>query len=130
MPEVCSSFSLWIGRFISFFYLAFIYILAALVLRSIGDFMTTQIISETPLQFTHILFLLVVIAGAYLGIEVMGRSAETFMPWLVLLLLFLTISISPQISLDNLKPYFGNGVLPVISASKVVIGTPFHKMVT
>ena len=123
-------FGAWIGRFISFFYLAFIYILAALVLRNIGDFMTTQIIPETPLQFTHILFLLVVIAGSYLGIEAIGRSAEIFMPWLVLLLLFLTISISPQISLDNLKPYFGNGVMPVVSASKVVIGTPFLEMVT
>lgn len=124
------AFGSWFGRLFSVFYLVFIYILAALVLRNIGDFMTTQIIPETPLQFTHILFLLVVIAGAYLGVEVIGRSAEIFMPWLILLLLFMMISTSPQMSMDNLKPFFGNGVLPVLKTANIMIGTPFLEMVT
>ncbi|KHE67254.1 endospore germination permease, partial [Halobacillus sp. BBL2006] len=123
-------FGAWIGRVISFFYLCFIYILAALVLRNIGDFMTTQIIPETPLQFTHILFLLVVIGGTYLGIEAIGRTAEIFVPWMILLLVFLTVSIAPQISLDNLKPVLGNGITPVLSGSTIMIGTPFLEMVS
>ncbi|WP_079480337.1 GerAB/ArcD/ProY family transporter [Halobacillus salinus] len=123
-------FGAWFGRLFSVFYLIFIYILAALVLRNIGDFMTTQIIPETPLQFTHILFLLVVIAGAYLGVQVIGRSAEIFMPWLIILLLFMVLSISPQISIDNLKPVFGNGVVPVLKTANIVVGTPFLEMVT
>lgn len=122
-------FGSWVGRILSFFYLSFIYILAALVLRNIGDFMTTQIIPETPLQFTHILFLLVVICGAYLGIEAIGRSAEIFMPWLIILFLLMAISLAPQISLDNLKPMLENGVTPILSASTILIGTPLLEMV-
>ncbi|MGP4059379.1 GerAB/ArcD/ProY family transporter [Halobacillus sp. H74] len=125
-----SVFGNWIGRVILFFYLSFLYVLASLVLRNIGDFMTTLIIPETPLQFTHILFLLVVIWGAYLGIEAIGRSAEMFMPWVVLLLIFFTISLSPQIKMENLQPIFGNGITPVLSTSMVVIGTPLLELVT
>ena len=114
----------WAGRLFCIFYLSFLYILASLVLRNIGDFMTTQIIPETPLQFTHTLFLLVIIGGTYLGIESIARSSEIFMPWMVLLLIFLTISMMPQINLDQLKPMFGNGVLPIINSSSIIIGTP------
>ncbi|GGF29220.1 germination protein [Halobacillus andaensis] len=123
-------FGNWFGRFILFFYLSFLFILAALVLRNIGDFMTTEIIPETPLQFTHILFLIVVIWGAYLGLEVMGRSAEMFMPWVFLLLLFFTITLAPQINVENLQPFLGEGFMPVLSTSTFVIGTPLLEMVT
>ncbi|MCA0969322.1 endospore germination permease [Halobacillus litoralis] len=124
------AFGPWIGRVLNLFYLMFLYILSALVLRNIGDFMTTQIIPETPLQFTHILFLLVIIAGAYLGIEAMGRSAEIFIPWMVLLLIFMVISVAPQINMEHLKPHFENGIWPPIKASGIVIGTPYLEMIT
>ncbi|ASF41157.1 spore gernimation protein [Halobacillus halophilus] len=122
-------FGNWAGRLFCIFYLSFLYILASLVLRNIGDFMTTQIIPETPLQFTHTLFLLVIIAGTYLGIESIARSSEIFMPWMIILLIFLTISMMPQINMGQLKPMFGNGVLPIISSSSIVIGTPLLEMV-
>ncbi|MBN9654569.1 endospore germination permease [Halobacillus sp. GSS1] len=120
----------WFGRILLFFYLSFLYILASLVLRNIGDFMTTQIIPETPLQFTHILFLIVVIWGAYLGLEAIGRSSEMFVPWVVLLVFFFTITLSPQIKMENLQPVLSNGILPVLNTSTFVIGTPLLEMVT
>ncbi|MFG6147719.1 GerAB/ArcD/ProY family transporter [Halobacillus sp. B23F22_1] len=123
-------FGNWFGRFLLFFYLSFLFILGALVLRNIGDFMTTEIIPATPLQFTHILFLIVVIWGAYLGLEVMGRSAEMFMPWVLILLVFFTITLTPQIKAENLQPFLGEGVVPVLSTSTLVIGTPLLEMVT
>ncbi|MGR9048275.1 GerAB/ArcD/ProY family transporter [Halobacillus faecis] len=125
-----SVFGNWLGRVLLFFYLSFLYILASLVLRNIGDFMTTQIIPETPLQFTHILFLIVVIWGAYLGLEAIGRSSEMFMPWVVLLLVFFTITLSPQIKMENLQPVLSNGIVPVLETSTFVIGTPLLEMVT
>ncbi|MFQ3545934.1 endospore germination permease [Halobacillus rhizosphaerae] len=123
-----SVFGNWFGRLICFFYLSFLYILSALVLRNIGDFMTTQIIPETPLQFTHILFLLVVIWGAKLGIEAIGRSSEIFMPWIVLLLLFMVIAVAPQMNLENIQPFLGEGVKPILSASTIMVGTPILEM--
>ncbi|MFG6120242.1 GerAB/ArcD/ProY family transporter [Thalassobacillus sp. B23F22_16] len=123
------SFGPWIGRGISLFYILFIYILAALVLRNIGDFMTTQIMPETPLQFTLILFLLVVIMGARLGIETIGRSSEMFISFIVLLLFFLFLFVTPQIETDNFQPIFGSGLKPIISTSFTMLGTPILEMV-
>lgn len=125
-----SVFGNWFGRIILFFYLSFLYVLASLVLRNIGDFMTTQIIPETPLQFTHILFLIVVIWGAYLGIEVLGRTSEMFMPWIVFLLIFLTITLIPQMKTENLQPLFGDGIMAIMTTSSFVVGTPLLEMVT
>ncbi|MBH0230383.1 GerAB/ArcD/ProY family transporter [Halobacillus yeomjeoni] len=122
-------FGNWVGRIFSSFYLVFVYILAALVLRNIGDFMTSQIMPETPLQFTHILFFVVVLGGTLLGIEVIGRSSEIFMPWMILLLLFLFLFSSPQISMDNFKPILGDGLPPMLSASKVMVSSPILEMV-
>ncbi|UOQ45123.1 endospore germination permease [Halobacillus salinarum] len=126
---VIETFGGFFGRILCFFYLSFIYILAALVLRNIGDFMTTQIIPDTPLQFTHILFLLVVIWGAWLGIEAIGRTSEIFVPWIILLFCFLLAAVSPQIKVDNLQPMLGEGLTPVLGASTVVIGTPLLEMI-
>ncbi|WP_085506838.1 GerAB/ArcD/ProY family transporter [Thalassobacillus devorans] len=122
-------FGKWFGRVICFFHLAFIYILASLVLRNIGDFMTTQILEETPLQFTHILFMLVVILGARLGIEVIGRSAEMFITWISLLLLFLFLFLTPQLEMDNVQPMFGSGIKSMIQGSFTVMNTPVLEMV-
>ncbi|PKR76663.1 spore gernimation protein [Halalkalibacillus sediminis] len=122
-------FGNWFGRFLLIFYLSFLFILASLVLRNIGDFMTTEIIPETPLQFTHILFMIVVVWGAYLGLEVIGRSAEMFMPWIILLLLFFTVSLAPQIKTENLQPFLGEGIMPVISSSTIVTGTPLLELI-
>ncbi|MFG6116326.1 endospore germination permease [Halobacillus sp. MO56] len=122
-------FGNWFGRIISFFHLSFIYILAALVLRNIGDFMTTQMMVDTPLQYTHILFLLVVVLGARLGIEVIGRSAEMFITWMIILLVFLFLSLTPQLDLNHLKPIFGSDFRTITSTSLTVIGTPILEMV-
>ncbi|WP_027953617.1 GerAB/ArcD/ProY family transporter [Halobacillus kuroshimensis] len=122
-------FGAWLGRLFSFFYLAFLYILSALVLRNIGDFMTTQIIPETPLTFIHLFFLLVVIVGCYLGVESIGRSAEIFMPWMILLFLFLIFSITPQMNMDHLRPFFDSTSKEIIDGSTVMIGTPYLEMV-
>ncbi|WP_173917662.1 endospore germination permease [Halobacillus sp. Marseille-Q1614] len=119
----------WIGRIICVFHLAFIYLLASLVLRNIGDFMTTQIMIQTPLQFTHILFLLVVIWGARMGIEVMGRSAEIFITWTFLLLVFMFAALTPQIELQNLQPMFDSGAKSITGASFIFLNTPVLEMV-
>ncbi|SEB20648.1 spore germination protein KB [Thalassobacillus cyri] len=122
-------FGNWIGRVIAFFHLSFIYILASLVLRNIGDFMTTQIMIDTPLQFTHILFMIVVILAARLGIEVVGRSAEMFITWIMLLLFFLFFFLTPQLEPNNIQPIFSSYPKSMIGASLTVINTPILEMV-
>lgn len=61
---------------------------------------------ETPLTFINLLMVLIVILAVRLGIQTIARSAEIFLFFFFLLFMILVVSISPQIQLDNLEPFF------------------------
>ncbi|GAA3313398.1 hypothetical protein GCM10020331_003420 [Ectobacillus funiculus] len=46
--------------------------------------MVTQVMPETPIAFIHALVLIAVIFGSRLGLEVIGRTSEVFLPWVFL----------------------------------------------
>lgn len=119
----------WFGKTISFFFFTFTLLLTSLVLRNIGHFMTTQNLPRTPIQAIHMIFLIIVMMGARLGIEPIGRSAQSFFPWVVLFFFVMLLSISPQIKLENIQPLFEDRVKPIIQASIPFIGTPFMELV-
>ncbi|RAP75743.1 GerAB/ArcD/ProY family transporter [Paenibacillus montanisoli] len=120
----------WIGGAISLLYVFFFFILGALVLRNLGDFMTTQVLPNTPIQYIHILFVLVVISGVRNGLEVFTRTAEIFLPWVILFFLFLIVLLPYQFKLDNLLPVVGYGIAPVARAALPYIGSPYAELIT
>ncbi|WP_257348511.1 GerAB/ArcD/ProY family transporter [Pseudalkalibacillus decolorationis] len=104
----------WIGSVVSLTYVFFFFYNASALLLYIGDFMTTQMMPETPIQPIMILFLAIVIIGTRLGLEVIARSAEILCFWFLLLFVVLVIFISPQIDWKNVQPVFESGVKPII----------------
>ncbi|MGG3800577.1 GerAB/ArcD/ProY family transporter [Metabacillus fastidiosus] len=119
----------WFGKTVSFFFFIYLMILCALVLRNIGDFMATQILSETPPLAVYIFFISIVIMGARLGLEPMARAAEIFIPFVILLSFFFMIFISPQAKIENIQPMLGNGIIPVLKASGPFIVFPFLELI-
>jgi spore germination protein KB len=57
-------FGKWIGSSTTLFY--------------VGNFMTTQVIPEMPIEAIHILFAGIVVMGLRLGLETIVRAAEIF----------------------------------------------------
>jgi spore germination protein KB len=98
-------------------------------LRSIGEFLTTQIMPETPIESIHILFMVTVVFGVRIGLEPLARSSEIFFPFLVILLLSLFLSLSPQVHIENLQPILEDGFKPVIRGSFTFITYPFVELV-
>ncbi|TXK84792.1 endospore germination permease [Paenibacillus sp. N3.4] len=119
----------WFGGIVSFLYFCFFFILAALVLRNIGDFITTQVLVTTPLQFVHAFFLLVVILGIRNGLEPFTRTAEIFLPWVFIFFFLMIILLPTQMNLDYLHPILGYGFKPIIRAAVPLIGTPYMELV-
>jgi spore germination protein KB len=119
----------WIGKAISLLFFTFPFLLTALVLRNIGDFMTTQIMPETPIQAIHIIFLIIVIMGTRLGLETLARTGEILFPWFIGLFLLLVIFISPQIELEKIQPFLEDGMKPVLRGALPFIGFPFLELV-
>jgi spore germination protein KB len=101
------------------------FIIASFTLRNIGDFITTQIMPETPIQAIHILIMCVVVLGVRLGLEPIARTAEIFFPAVLFLIFFLICLVSPEIKPVNLLPVFENGFLPVARGGLTMLVFPF-----
>lgn len=80
-----------IGKVIIFLLTMYFLILSALMIRQVGDFLTIQIMPETPIEVIIITFLVVMIMGVRLGIEPVARNGEMFLPFVFILLLFMVI---------------------------------------
>jgi spore germination protein KB len=119
----------WLGRFISFLYFGYFFILAALVLRNIGDFVTTQVLPNTPIQFILIFFLVTVIMGVRNGLETFTRTAEIFFPWVLVFFFTMVIFLPPNFDYRRLLPVFGYGIKPILRAAVPAIGTPYMELV-
>lgn len=101
------------------------FMIASFTLRNIGDFMTTQIMPETPIQAIHILILCVVVMGVRLGLEPIARTAEIFYPAVLLLTLLLICMVLPESKPVNLLPMLENGMLPIFRGGLTMLAYPF-----
>ncbi|GGI45378.1 germination protein [Paenibacillus marchantiophytorum] len=119
----------WLGKGVGFLYFCFFFILAALVLRNLGDFITTQVLVDTPLQFTHIFFLSIVILGIRNGLETFTRTSEIFLPWVLLFFFLMFIFLPTQVDVKFMQPIMGYGLKPIVRASVSLIGTPYLELV-
>lgn len=118
----------WLGRCVSFLYFVYFFLLASFVLRNIGDFLTTEVLPNTPIHIIHIFFLLVIILGARNGIEVFTRSAEIFFPWLIIFFLLLAFLLTPNYQIGHILPVFGYGIKPVLRGAITILGTPYLEL--
>ncbi|MGE7766691.1 GerAB/ArcD/ProY family transporter [Peribacillus sp. NPDC096540] len=115
----------WLGIAISLLFISYFFITTATYLREIGDFMTSQIMPETPIQVIMFLFMSIVLMAARLGLEPLARSAEILFPFVVILLSSLMILLLPEIKIQNLQPVWEGGLKPVIRGSIPFIVFPF-----
>lgn len=122
-------FGKWLGKMVSLLFFSYFFILAALLLREIGDFMTTQIMPQTPIQSIHIIFLGIVIMATRLGLEPMTRASEILFPWVILLFLFLVFFLTPQMEFTKMQPVLAEGIKPVLRATFTFLGLPFLELV-
>ncbi|TJY41288.1 spore gernimation protein [Cohnella pontilimi] len=104
----------WLGKAMSVLFFSFCFMLSAVLLRDVGEFVSTQVLTETPIEFVHLLFLLIVVLGVRLGLAPIGRAAEIFFPWMVLLFLVVVGFLWPYAKIENLKPLMEDGFKPVL----------------
>ncbi len=116
----------WVGKIVSFWFLVtFPFLIGFYSLRDIGDFLTMQIMPETPIEAIHICLFVVIVFGVRLGLEPMARAAEILFPWVIALFAVLFLFLVPQIMKTNIMPVLENGWNPVIRASFPYISFPF-----
>jgi spore germination protein KB len=113
----------WVGKSISLLFIFFSFVGAATLLFYVGNFISTQVMPETPIQFINMLFISIVIMGLRLGLETLARAAEILFPWFMMLFIALAVFISPQIEIQNLEPVLETGIKPIFKAALSLVGT-------
>lgn len=97
-------FGKWISRIIYIFFIIFLFINCSMLLYIVGDFMITQIMPETPIQFITILFTLVIIIATRLGLETFARAGEILYPLVIILFMVLMLFLLPEVDTKRLTP--------------------------
>lgn len=76
-------FGRWLGTALSIMFLFTLLINGSVYVRAIGDFMTAQILKETPSVAVVILLVACSLFGVRLGLETFARTSEIFYLWFV-----------------------------------------------
>jgi spore germination protein KB len=97
--------------------MSYIFLLTALLLRVVGNFMTTEIMPETPIEVIHILIVAVVIYAVRLGIETFSRTSEIMLPVILVLFLLFAVLLLKEIDMERIQPVMEWGMKPVLLAS-------------
>lgn len=118
----------FLGKIVTASYLIFFFILTSGLIREIGDFFTTQVMPETPIEVINTLFLFVSIVGVRLGIEVIGRTSEIFLPWVIILLLLMIVFLTFEIDFNNIKPIMENGLPPIMKGTLPYLAITFLEL--
>lgn len=112
-------FGKYFGWGIGVLYIVYLLYAASRNLRDFGDILVASTMQKTPLLAVNILMILAVCYVLYLGIEVLGRTAEVF---IVIIICFGVIGslltwVSGNVYLPNLLPFLENGWKPILTTA-------------
>lgn len=119
-----------LGKFMNIFFLVFVFVNGASIIRAFSEFFITVGLPETP-QIVFGIFLTVLCGfAAKEGVEVLGRLAEFFLMLLSLIIPFTILMLSPQMDIDHIQPVLYNGWGPVFKGVFSNVTFPFGEVVT
>lgn len=116
----------WLGRTVALVFVVTLFLCGpSAVLNILGNFLTTQMMPETPIQSLYILFAVIVMMAVFLGIETFSRSAELIFPWIALLYIAFIVLVTFDVKPTNILPVLENGMKPIWPAALSFICTAF-----
>lgn len=121
-------FGKWLGKITSLLFLFYVFHILGGGFRGIGDFFATQVMIETPPFIIITMVVLTSLVGVRLGLEVISRTALTFFPWIVILLLMLFLLLIPELKFENVQPILEGGPKPVLKGAYIDLSMPYLQL--
>lgn len=113
--EICKKLlGPWMGSVLSAGYLFYFAIGAAICIREVGDFMTTQIYLQTPIRVILIMLMCSLTWGLMKGLNTMGATSELLTPVVVFFMAFLFMGLMPKLDASHLKPFLSTSWVHLI----------------
>lgn len=112
-----SIFGKYLGTAVSIYFIFFCLIADSQIVYYIGQFMTTEVTTETPSFVINAVFIIVIVIALLYGIETIARSYEILFYFVSFLFASFMILVLPNVKIKNLEPVFEGGVVPVLKGS-------------
>ncbi|MBS4539264.1 endospore germination permease [Clostridium sp. D2Q-11] len=122
-------FGKFFGTIFIVLYINYFLQLAAIIARTIADYMIVVNYTRTPLFFILLLILIIVSYDIRKGMEVVGRLAEISIPIVLTFIFLTTLLLIPKYKLDNIYPIMENGIKPILKESFYTLTFPFGETV-
>ncbi len=117
------------GKLISVLYIWYFFLLAALNLRTVGNFVMTYMMPETPMVAILLMFIFICVWAVKNGIEVIARCSFTFVVLTALLVLFVTVLLIKDIKFSNFLPIFELPPDKFIQGVHIISSIPFCQII-
>ncbi len=119
----------FIGKIISILMIWFAFHLGTLVIRNLSEYTSILVFNDTPMVVPMLFFIILLILGLKVGIEVVGRWSEFFI-WIVMSVFLFTLALSiPQMDINKLKPILNNGFTPILNGAFSTFSFPLGETV-
>lgn len=119
----------WFGKVVAIAFIAYTLLSVGVLLRELGAFFLTHYLKGTPMQVVMALFIITVALAVRLGVEIVGRSAEIFLPWVLATILISVTLLLGKIDIKEMFPIYENGPKPILKGSIQFIAFPFLEIV-
>lgn len=97
-----------LGKFITVFYLLYVFQVIISVLRTFTEFLNVVSLPETPKEILGLVIFFLSVWAVKDGIELLGRVGEVFVIIVVLMGFIVTFFMIPQMDMKNLLPIVSN----------------------
>ncbi|CAM4340708.1 spore germination protein KB [Paenibacillus endophyticus] len=118
-----------VGGFICLLFIVYFIYLHITLTSEMTQFITTQLMPETPGNAVLILFLTVVIIAYRLGLETFARMGEILFPFFMLFFMFMVVFLLPQIDASKMQPILAEGFSPIWSGLPITTAVPFMETI-
>ncbi|MCP1182083.1 endospore germination permease [Paenibacillus sp. 1781tsa1] len=128
--EICQKIlGRWAGAVLSSAYLFYFAIGAAICIREVGDFMTTQIYLQTPIRVILIILMCALVWGVMHGLNTISASSELLTPIVVTFMILLFMGLIPKVNISHLQPYLNTPWLQLIQSTIKGAFTSFGELI-
>jgi spore germination protein KB len=120
----------WLGSAVMCVFIVCVPLLIFIMtLRNLGDFITTSIMPDTPIEVIYVFMLIAVYCIVRAGLTVIGRSVEILFFVLPVLYVLNVMTLLPSAKFTNLLPVLEYGWRPVALAAFPLFGFPYLECV-
>ncbi|MGO4545805.1 endospore germination permease [Paenibacillus sp. 2TAB23] len=118
-----------VGGIICLLFIVYYIYLHITLTSEMTQFITTQLMPETPANAVFILFLTVVIIAYRLGVETFARMGEILFPFFMLFFMFMVVFLLPQADVAKMEPILAEGFTPIWRGLPLTTAVPFMETI-